>query len=225
MQTKQFLANRSILFRWVFFGSYGLTMGILIALMLMTISNAITIELINLGDLAIFIFGGIAGAFLGFFQSVALKHHFARPSLWVLASAIGLMTGIASVFYLDLNYNVVETTTGSLLMGAIVGLIVGFGQWLVLRVHLINSGMWIVGNMVGAILSTLAISILLELADALDAFLSRKFDELSLGYGFLAVVLVFLFFPIVIGIIYNISTGMVISRLLNPHTHESQKEK
>lgn len=122
------------------------------------------------------------------------------------------MAGIACAFYLEKENGLFETTFGSVSVGVVVGFVLGFFQWIVLRLQVRNSGLWILGSLVSTAFSAMATAPLITFMDKLDTLLSVNI----LGMIF-ELVFLFLFFPALIGFAYNICTGIVINWLLSLH--------
>ena len=101
--------------------------------------------------------GAVQGAVMGFAQSLVLAH--AIPSMprstWIRATVIGAVA--AWVLALALSG---FSTTGEpvspalmaiamLVTGTVLGLVLGYAQWRVLRAHLRGAGWWMVANAIG----------------------------------------------------------------------------
>lgn len=83
--------------------------------------------------------GAAAGLVIGGVQWLALRSRFALPAWWIAATGVGMSAGLAaSVALLGID------TAGNnlLLRGALTGLVIGFGQWLVLRRSVANAALW-----------------------------------------------------------------------------------
>lgn len=234
MNIKQFLAEQNNFIRWVSFGSYGMALGILVAGVTQIALGFSFGHLMHLdssiwGMVPSIISGFTLGAFLGAFQSRTLKHEFARPLLWTMISGIGFAIGVPCVAYLYLNNILPETFFSGLGMGAIIGLVLGFAQWLVIRAKADRSGLWVLGNVIGGVFSAGIAYILLILYDL--AFPTQYFPTppgivnmiLDIVTGILNLVFIFLLSPLAIGFFYNASTGIMIKRRLNICASESQK--
>ncbi len=103
------------------------------------------------------------GSVLGLTQWVSLRRHLQPAKWWIAASAIGLVVGLFAANSAELqwgdelqhlmyNYNLPRTSQALLLSavrGAIIGLGLGFTQWLGLRRQIGNAGQWVLASVVG----------------------------------------------------------------------------
>ena len=234
MIIKQILAKQITFIRWVSFGSYGMALGILAAAVIEIALGFLFGHLLHLDspiwEMVPFIISGFTlGAFLGAFQSRTLKHEFAHPLLWTLISSIGFAIGVPCVAYLYIKNILPETFFSGLGMGAIIGLALGFAQWLVIRTRADRSGLWVLGNVIGGVFSAGIAYILLILYDL--AFPTQYFPTppgivnmiLDIVTGILNLVFIFLLSPLAICFFYNVSIGIMIKRHLDICVPESQK--
>ena len=195
MKIKQLLTEQSIFIRWISFGSYGLAIGFLVALLIQVISVFLIENGLHIIDSPVWgavpsvISGFMLGAFIGTFQSISLKHQVVHPFLWILASGLGLAVGVPCVY----NNFWPETFWGGLAMGAILGLALGFTQWLVLRLKVNKSGLWIPASVVGAVLGAMATIFLVGLGDIFSSMGIFIIQALVL-------ILSFSLFPLLIGL-------------------------
>ena len=126
------------------------------------------------GIIFVLSYGVLIGIVIGLAQCLAIPRRAARWNMWILATPLGAGAGyaLASVVgeilgnTIDPSLNVVigegaiETASG-----AVVGLGIGFAQWLVLRRGLSHGRWWIVASVVGGALGYGAAAAALELFD------------------------------------------------------------
>ena len=99
------------------------------------------------GTIATWVIGSVSGAILGLFQWLHLRIVINLSPLWILYSllswAVGFFLGAQVASVLGLT----EFAFG-VAIGAILGLILGISQWLLLRSKFSGAGWWIIFNMV-----------------------------------------------------------------------------
>jgi hypothetical protein len=81
------------------------------------------------------------GLGMGILQAIVLREHLANPWLWILATTVGW--GIPGIILFFLNPSGLEFFNGLL-----IGITLGFAQWLILRTIVALSGWWIIMNVV-----------------------------------------------------------------------------
>lgn len=107
---------------------------------------------------AFIVFGSISGlmggALVGLFQWLVLRNKIKNAGRWILATALGWMAGITilvvSVFWYELG-----DTVSIFFTAAIVGGVVGFAQFCVLKNETSDAGLWVPTNIVGWIVAIL----------------------------------------------------------------------
>ena len=88
--------------------------------------------------------GFLAGATIGLAQALALVRRAVPMLVWVAATGVGLGIALAAV---TAAIGQIETTTEAVILGAVSGVVIGVGQWLLLRrYHIANSWVWIVAT-------------------------------------------------------------------------------
>jgi hypothetical protein len=89
--------------------------------------------------------GVIGPATLGLLQWLVLRRHISQASWWILATTVGGVLGlyVGSTAGFFVGYGL----TG-VVAGAIGGTILGLAQWLVLRRHFSEAGLWILASCV-----------------------------------------------------------------------------
>ncbi len=95
-------------------------------------------------EIVIWLLGGcISGLGLGAFQAISLAELGLRSRFWPLTSVAGLGTGF--VVYACLNFSNTQPEAGAsfLVIGALIGSVVGWMQWLILRRWYHHTGWWI----------------------------------------------------------------------------------
>ncbi|MBI4785304.1 MAG: hypothetical protein HY785_28950 [Oscillatoriophycideae cyanobacterium NC_groundwater_1537_Pr4_S-0.65um_50_18] len=104
------------------------------------------------------IVGALEGTVLGLMQWLVLRRYVKHAGWWVLATMIGAIAAwlmslqVTIVLILIFSNNVSFVTTSAALLkavfwlGAWVGAVLGFAQWLVLRTHVRYGALWIVAN-------------------------------------------------------------------------------
>jgi len=103
--------------------------------------------------------GALQGAILGFSQWLVLRHYIHKATWWILATTVGSLLAwliglaVSIAMALAFTLNGVKTTTlllGVVWLGAGVGTVLGFAQWLVLkayvRVYIRQAGWWMAAN-------------------------------------------------------------------------------
>jgi hypothetical protein len=84
----------------------------------------------------------IAGFLIGVFQWLVLQGRIARPWRWIYYSFFGWTIGyFITMFGVLREFEVFD--------GAIIGLTVGFAQWMILRSELRWAGWWIIFSIIG----------------------------------------------------------------------------
>lgn len=123
----------SLFFMWILANSFGLGLGWLMGWWL-----SFRVQ----GSLASVTIGAVTGLMLGLFQWLLLRLHGERTPWWVPVTVgtwgTGFLVGAYAASYLGL--------TGAwfgVFTGACIGLLVGAGQWLVMRKSSARSFLWI----------------------------------------------------------------------------------
>jgi len=103
------------------------------------------------------IVGALEGIALGLAQWLVLRRYVKHVGWWILATMIGAIAAwliglqVMVILILSFSNRDVVTTSAALLkavfgLGAWVGAVLGFAQWLVLRTHVRRGALWIVAN-------------------------------------------------------------------------------
>jgi hypothetical protein len=90
---------------------------------------------------------------------------------WIIATVLSEMVGLVAIVAIstlthDLHINPYGLLT---ILGAIEGAVLGFSQWIVLRLHIRHAGWWILATLVGAMIAWFAglfVSMVLAIATA-----------------------------------------------------------
>lgn len=162
------------------------------------------------------IVGFLEGIILGLAQWLVLRHYIKHIGVWVVVTAIaGLVAWLigtkmsvvlAFAYFAGNSSNAATLLQGVVLLGAWIGAVLGFAQWLVLEVRIRGAGWWIFANAVAWALGSLV------------AFLGAgtvSSDELSIT-ALLAKALTGIATGSVIGAI----TGVALVWLLKPLLHQ-----
>lgn len=141
--------DRFFWMEWLFACLISMGIGLILAFFtLWTVAEAVgkaTSDIVG-----ILVGGALFGLFIGggisIGQGIALRRQNINITHWIALSAVSSLIGSAvswtAVFQLVNMDNFPEIITG-LLMGFILGLSLGIGQWLVLRKHNDNAVLWI----------------------------------------------------------------------------------
>lgn len=103
--------------------------------------------------------GSLEGIILGFAQWLVIRRHIHHSTRWIIATVIGGLfawfTGLTVSNFMAIAYAGVSDTNkilaffkGLVLLGAFLGAILGFSQWLVIKNQIRFSIWWIVANAV-----------------------------------------------------------------------------
>jgi hypothetical protein len=110
-----------------------------------------------------YLFPPIVGLVMGCFQYILLRRYLPRMGWWVAATVAGWLLGLAliiaifqalALFWTDDIANEFLTVNWAF---AILGVSIGFGQWLLLRRRLARAAWWIAASMGGWILLSLIV--------------------------------------------------------------------
>jgi hypothetical protein len=102
----------------------------------------------------------IGATILALWQWLPLRSRVDHPTTWVAATMLGFIAGWSGYRLIEFGlYRLVgeESIIGFILLFALIGFTVGLAQWLVLRKVLVQAGWWIMANVIGWALGTLAI--------------------------------------------------------------------
>jgi hypothetical protein len=155
----------NIILPWMLATMAGVVLGILSLLTLAT-----GLALAGTSTVLVGLIGGAGlGGGIGIAQWLVLRRHIASAGWWVLVSVVGGMIGVALGLVLsDALRPLISTLLGEAIQsrptgprlalsntvavgaaGAVVGVILGSAQWLVLRRHVRSAGRWIVASCLG----------------------------------------------------------------------------
>jgi len=167
--------HEKITVQWTLRTAGGLTLGIVMAALL-------TMKLSWPGA---FIGVPLAGILLGIVQASYLKRFLAMKNEWLWATTISVSIGIFAAYTLlsisstGMNFSLQRTNSVDFFIGSgiiflivlpLFGFIVGLGQWITLRKHVIKAGYWILVNSAGYLIAVgLLIVMVLALAWELPA--------------------------------------------------------
>jgi hypothetical protein len=146
------------------------TMAGVVLGMLSLLTLATGLALAGTSTVLVGLIGGAGlGGGIGIAQWLVLRRHIASAGWWVLVSVVGGMIGVAVGLVLsDALRPLISTLLGEAIQsrptgprlalsntvavgaaGAIVGVVLGSAQWLVLRRHVRSAGRWIVASCLG----------------------------------------------------------------------------
>jgi hypothetical protein len=106
--------------------------------------------------------GIVMGATGGYFQWVVLRERVAGAGLWGLASAVGLASAMGALLAANLAQN---PAMAGLLVGIVFGLVSGILQWLILRQKVPRAGSWLLANLLGSLVGTIAFPIAVAISE------------------------------------------------------------
>jgi hypothetical protein len=84
----------------------------------------------------------------GVFQYLLLRRYLPRMEWWIVATALGWLLGIATVY---LGYTIwpAALNANSMWSAALAGAVIGLAQWLVLRRRVPRAGWWVLASALG----------------------------------------------------------------------------
>ena len=106
--------------------------------------------------------GMIMGVIGGYFQWIVLRERIAGASLWGLASALGFGLAMGSLLATDPDEN---PAMAGILVGIVFGLVGGILQWLILRRKVPRAGWWLMANLLGSLVGTIAFPIAVAISE------------------------------------------------------------
>jgi hypothetical protein len=106
--------------------------------------------------------GIVMGATGGYFQWVALRERIAGAGLWGLASALGFGLAMGALLATDPEEN---PAMAGFLVGTVFGLVSGILQWLILRRKVPRAGWWLLANLLGSLVGTIAFPIAVAISE------------------------------------------------------------
>jgi hypothetical protein len=155
----------NVILPWMLATMAGVVLGILSLLTLAT-----GLALAGTSTVLVGLIGGVGlGGGIGIAQWLVLRRHIASAGWWVLVSAVGGMIGVALGLVLsDALRPLISTLLGEAIQsrpsgprvslsgaaavgaaGAVIGVVLGSAQWLVLRRHARSAGWWILASCLG----------------------------------------------------------------------------
>ena len=157
----------------------------------------------------------IPSLLLGIFQWFVLRTQIADSRKWIMVSfiglSIGLSIGIFGWYLLIFRGNPPSIASGVLSggIGAIIGAMLGIAQWSFLRKHVRFSSLWILGSIVSCSIAT-------NTAWGWPSFLGFVLGDdtgFSVIFGFIFLIIRFM-------VIYSITSGIMLTWMLNRPTKE-----
>ena len=106
--------------------------------------------------------GVVMGAIGGYVQWIALREQIAGAGLWGLASAIGFGLAMTALIAVDPDEN---SAMAGVFVAAVFGLVSGMLQWLILRRKVPRSGWWLLANLLGSLVGTIAFPIAVAISE------------------------------------------------------------
>lgn len=92
------------------------------------------------------------GAVIAAVQWLLLRGYFSGAVRWIIFSGMGMMVGQMVAFPLKLRDLYVGTSgfqLDEIAYGAVLGILLGFAQWLVMRTWMRRAWLWVVGSTIG----------------------------------------------------------------------------
>ena len=106
--------------------------------------------------------GIVMGATGGYFQWVVLRERVAGAGLWGLASAVGFGSAMGALLAANLAQN---PAMAGLLVGIVFGVAGGILHWLILRRKVPRAGSWLLANLLGSLVGTIAFPIAVAISE------------------------------------------------------------
>ena len=167
----------SLLFWWVLANTCGAIFGALLAdAMTGGVFDTCYTCLPRLQSLVISVIAGlIIGAVIGFVEWLVLRTQLRGVSRWVLftSAAWGIVLPFGNTWFelpvpasLD-SVEILGKTVGWLLSFLVIGVVIGFMQYIVLRRHVLRASLWILVNAAAWIIVVLTADFALEISDRL----------------------------------------------------------
>lgn len=157
--------------------------------------------------------GSLEGCILGFAQWLVLRRYIRHAGWWIFATAvgavfawiIGLTVSVLMAFVYASSSDRIQTTAfikGVIVLGAGVGAVMGFSQWLVLKAHIRNAVWWIFANAIawslGLLVAFIGAGLLSSAGFGLETALKVAATGVTMGAvvgGITGIALVWLFRP------------------------------
>ena len=159
--------------KWTFFTTMGLAGGLLGGLLLGMPLGDIVNAMVVTGVVTCFV-GGV----LGSAQAIGLRRMLPSPLWWILATTVGIGVGLAAgvvlveqvgILSTGSRPNIARMTPGLraasfVAVGLVAGTILGFAQWLVLRIQAPRVRGWVPASGAALALALSAASLLVDLS-------------------------------------------------------------
>jgi hypothetical protein len=124
--------------------------------------------------------GIVMGAAGGYFQWVVLRERIAGTGLWGLASALGFGLVMAAAPAMKPDQN--PAMAGFLIL-SVFGVVGGILQWLILRRKVPQAAWWLLGNILGALVGTIALPLAIALGESGNWGLATIVFGMGFGAG------------------------------------------
>jgi len=124
--------------------------------------------------------GIVMGATGGYFQWVVLRERIAGAGLWTLAAALGFGLAMAAPLATDPEEN---PAMAGVLVGTVFGLVSGILQWLILRRKVPRAGWWLLANLLGSLVGTIAFPIAVTISETGNWGLAIMVFGMGFGAG------------------------------------------
>jgi hypothetical protein len=85
----------------------------------------------------------------GLLQFLLLRRYAPKMGWWILATGLGSLCAIAALGLLQFAFTAFMTFWGNMLIFAIIGGMIGIGQWLFLRRRVPRAGWWLIASTLG----------------------------------------------------------------------------
>lgn len=180
MKTEQLDTGRGYWLAWFLVSALGYGMGAILGF-----SFIYNLSPTDTFDATRGIMSGIVmGATGGYFQWVVLREQIAGAGLWGLASGLGFGSAMAAPAAADLAEN---PATAGFWVVFVFGVAVGILQWLILRHKVPRAGWWLLANLLGSLLGTIAFPIAVAISETGNWSLAIIVFGMGFGAGYGAI--------------------------------------
>ena len=128
--------------------------------------------------------GTVMGAIGGYVQWVALRERIVGTGLWGLASAIGFGLAMAALVAVDPDEN---PAMAGVFVAAVFGLVSGILQWVILHRKVPRAGLWLMANLLGSLVGTIAFPIAVAISETGNWTLAIMIFGMVFGAGYGAI--------------------------------------
>ena len=128
--------------------------------------------------------GIVMGATGGYFQWAVLRERIAGAGLWGLASALGFGSAMGAPAAANSTEN--PAMAGFLIL-SVFGVVGGILQWLILRRKVPRAGWWLMANLLGSLVGTIAFPIAVAISETGNWSLAIIVFGMGFGAGYGAI--------------------------------------